>query len=166
MSRVKVIKDVTELVPILRAVSTNVKKNVYTDLAQGWQTEEEIEEKYGEEGKKTLKIFDNMDLVETRWQHTGRETKKAYHTYYSDVHIDASVPIEEISDVLYAAMLDDEKFEELEEEILESVKEGETFANDISKKIGYSGTTLKGLVKRSVKLKYKGHRIEELKEGG
>ncbi len=166
MSRVKVIKDVTELVPILRAVSTNVKKNVYTDLAEGWQTEEDIEEKYGEEGKKTLKIFDNMDLVETRWQHTGRETKKAYHTYYSDVHIDASVPIEEISDVLYAAMLDDEKFEELEEEILESVKEGETFANDISKKIGYSGTTLKGLVKRSVKLKYKGHRIEELKEGG
>ncbi len=162
MSRVKVIKDVTELVPILRAVSTNVKKNVYTDLAEGWQTEEDIEDKYGDEGIKTLQIFDNMDLVETRWQHTGRETKKAYHTYYSDVHIDASVPIEEISDVLYAAMLDDDEFEELEEQILESVKEGETFANDISKKIETSGTTLKALVKRSVKLNYKGHRIEEI----
>lgn len=166
MSRVKVIKDVAELVPILRAVSTNVKKNVYTDLAEGWQTEEEIEENYGDEGKKTLKIFDKMDLVETRWQHTGRETKKAYHTYYSDVHIDASVPIEEISDVLYAAMLNDDEFEDMEEQILESVREGDTFANDISEKIGTSGTTLKALVKRSVKLNYKGHRIEEIKESG
>ncbi|MFP4000664.1 MAG: ArsR family transcriptional regulator [Thermoplasmata archaeon] len=166
MSRVKVIKDVSELVPILRAVSTNVKKNVYTDLAEGWQTEEEIEENYGEEGKETLKIFDKMDLVETRWQHTGRETKKAYHTYYSDVHIDASVPIEEISDVLYAAMLSEEEFEKLEEKILESVREGNTFANDISQKIGTSTTTLQALVKRSVKLNYKGHRIEEISEGG
>ncbi len=165
MSRVKVIKDVTELVPILRAVSTNVKKDVYTDLAEGWQTEEDIEKNYGEEGKKTLKIFDKMDLVETRWQHTGKETQKAYHTYYSDVHIDASVPIEEISDVLFAAMMDEEKFEDIEEQILESVRQGDTFANDISKKIGYSGITLEGLVKRSVKLKYKGHRIEEIKEG-
>ncbi len=163
MSRVKVIKDVTELVPILRAVSTNVKKEVYTDLAEDWQTEEEIEEEYGEEGKQTLQLFDKMDLVETRWQHTGRETQKAFHTYYSDVHIDASVPIEEISDVLFAAMMEEEKFKELEEQILESVREGETFANDISKKIGYSGITLKSFVKRSVKLNYKGHRIEEVK---
>lgn len=161
MSRVKVIKDVTELVPILRAVSTDVKKQVYTDLAEDWQTEEEIEENYGEEGKKTLQIFDKMDLVETRWQHTGRETQKAYHTYYSDVHIDASVPIEDISDVLHAAMIDEEKFKELEEQILESVEKGQTFANDISDEIGYSGTALKSLVKRSVKLKYKGHRIEK-----
>ncbi|MEF8874592.1 MAG: ArsR family transcriptional regulator [Candidatus Thermoplasmatota archaeon] len=165
MSRVKVIKDVTELVPILRAVSTKTKRDVYTDLAEDWITEEEIEEKYGEEGKKALKLFDKMKLVETRWQHTGRETRRAYHTYYSEVHIDASVPIAEISDVLYAAMLDEEEFDQLEEDILESVKEGETFANDIAKKIEHSDTTLKSLVKRSVKLNYKGHRVEEIKEG-
>ncbi len=165
MSRVKVIKDVTELVPILRAVSTKTKRDVYTDLAESWKTEEEIEEEYGEEGKKALKIFDKMKLVETRWQHTGRETRRAYHTYYSEVHIDASVPIAEISDVLYAAMIDEEEFEDLEEQIVQSVREGDTFANDISKKIEHSNTTLKSLVKRSVNLNYKGHRVEELKEG-
>jgi len=166
MSRVKVIKDVSELVPILRAVSTKTKRDVYTALAEGWETEEDIEEEYGEEGKKALKLFDKMKLVETRWQHTGRETRKAYHTYYSEVHIDASIPIEKISDVLYAAMIDGDEFDELEEEILSSVREGETFANDISKKIGHSETTLKSLVKRSVRLNYKGHRIEEIDEEG
>ncbi len=166
MSRVKVIKDVADFVPILRAVSTPIKKEVYTDLAEGWMTEEEIEENYGEEGKKALQLFDRMKLVETRWQHTGRETRKAYHTYYSSVHIDASSPIKEISDVLYAAMLDEDKFEELEESILESVKEGENFANDISDELGISTTTLKSLVKRSVKLNYKGHRIQKTEEPG
>ncbi len=164
MSRVKVIKDVTELVPILRAVSTKTKRDVYTDLASDWKTEEEIEEEYGEEGKNALKLFDKMKLVETRWQHTGRETRKAYHTYYSEVHIDASVAIDMISDVLYAAMIEEDEFLELEKQILESVREGDTFANDIGKKIGHSPTTLKSLVKRSVKLNYKGHRVEEVKE--
>ncbi|MBS3816828.1 MAG: ArsR family transcriptional regulator [Candidatus Thermoplasmatota archaeon] len=166
MSRVKVIKDVSEMVPILRAVSTKTKRDVYTDLAEDWKTEEEIEEEYGEEGKNALKLFDKMKLVETRWQHTGRETRKAYHTYYSEVHIDASVPIDKISDVLYAAMIDEEEFKSLEQEILESVREGDTFANDVSKKIGHSVTTLKSLVKRSVQLNYKGHRIEEVKKEG
>ncbi len=164
MSRVKVIKDVTELVPILRAVSTKTKRDVYTDLASDWKTEEEIEEEYGEEGKNAVKLFDKMKLVETRWQHTGRETRKAYHTYYSEVHIDASVAIDMISDVLYAAMIEEDEFLELEKQILESVREGDTFANDIGKKIGHSPTTLKSLVKRSVKLNYKGHRVEEVKE--
>ncbi len=165
MSRVKVIKDVTELVPILRAVSTKTKRDVYTELAEDWITEEEIEEEYGEEGKKALKLFDKMKLVETRWQHTGRETRRAYHTYYSEVHIDASVPIAEISDVLYAAMIDEDEFDQIEQEILGSVREGETFANDIAKKVGHSDTTLKSLVKRSVVLNYKGHRVKEIKEG-
>ncbi len=163
MSRVKVIKDVSEFVPILRAVSTPVKKKVYTELAEGWKTAEEIEEKYGVEGKRALRLFDKMKLVETRWQHTGRETRKAYHTYYSSVHIDASVPIKEISDVLYAAMLDEDEFEDLEEQVIESVEGGENFANDISQKVGISPTTLKSLVKRSVQLNYKGHRIEKIK---
>ncbi len=164
MARIKVIKDVTDFVPILRAVSTGTKKEIFTELAEDWKTSDEIEEKYGEEGVKALKLFEKMKLVETRWQHTDRKTKKAYHTYYSSVHIDASVPVGEISEVLYAAMLDDEEFNKIEEHILEHVKKGENFAKDISEVIDVSPLTLKSMVKRSVKLDYRGHRILELKE--
>ncbi len=164
MARIKVIKDVTDFVPILRAVSTQTKKEVFTELADDWKTSDEIEEKYGEEGKEALKLFEKMKLVETRWQHTDRETKKAYHTYYSSVHIDASVPVSEISEVLYAAMLEDEKFVGIEDKILEQVQKGENFAKDISEMLEVSPLTLKSMVKRSVKLDYRGHRILELKE--
>ncbi len=164
MARIKVIKDVTDFVPILRAVSTETKKEIFTELAEEWKTSDEVEEKYGEEGLEALKLFEKMKLVETRWQHTDRETKKAYHTYYSSVHIDASVPVGEISEVLYAAMLSDEEFTNIEEKILKQVKKGENFAKDISEMLEVSPLTLKSMVKRSVRLDYRGHRILELKE--
>ncbi len=162
MSRIKVIKDVSDFVPILGAVSTEVKKDVFTDLADEWKTEDEIEEEYGEEGKEALQLFEKMKLVESRWQHTETETKKAYHTYYSSVHIDASVPVKEISEVLYVAMLDEDKFEDYEEEILEHVREGENFAKDISNRMNLPQTTLKSIVKRSLHLDYRGNRIHEI----
>lgn len=164
MARIKVIKDVTDFVPILRAVSTETRKEIFTQLAEGWKTTGEIEEKFGEEGIDALKLFEKMKLVETRWQHTETETQKAYHTYYSSVHIDASVPVEEISEVLYAAMVDDDKFNDIEEKILDSVEKGDNFAKDISEMLDCSPITLKSLVKRSVKLDYRGHRILELEE--
>lgn len=164
MARIKVIKDVSDFVPILRAVSTELKKDVFTDLAEGWKTSDEIIEEYGEEGEEALKHFEKMNLVETRWQHSDRETKKAYHTYYSSVHIDASAPLEEISEVLYAAMVDNETFDEYEEKILESVREGDNFAKDIANKLSTTPTTLKSLVKRSLILDYRGHRIHEVSE--
>ncbi len=164
MARIKVIKDVSDFVPILRAVSSQIKKDVFTDLAEGWKTEDEIEEEYGEDGVEALKHFEKMKLVETRWQHTDTETKRAFHTYYSSVHIDASVPVQEISEVLYAAMVSDDEFEQLENEILEYVHDGDNFAKDIAEKLECSSTTLKSLVKRSLKLDYRGHRIMEVEE--
>ncbi|MFO7792245.1 MAG: ArsR family transcriptional regulator [Candidatus Saliniplasma sp.] len=164
MARIKVIKDVSDFVPILRAVSSQTKKEVFTDLAEGWRTEDEINEEYGEEGVDALKHFEKMKLVETRWQHTDTGTKKAYHTYYSSVHIDASVPVQEISEVLYAAMVSSEEFKELEEDVLKYVREGDNFAKDIAEKIECTPITLKSLVKRSLKLDYRGHRIMEVEE--
>lgn len=164
MTRVKVIKDVSDFVPILRAVSTRVKRNVFTDLAEDWVTADEIEDKFGEEGKNALKLFEKMKLLETRWQHTGRETKKAYHTYYSAVHIDASTDIDDISDILYAAMIDDDEFQTLEKQMLESIAEGKDFAKDLENVLDVSPVTLKSLVKRSVRLDFRGNKVMELSD--
>ena len=164
MTRIKVIKDVTDFVPVLRAVSTRTKRDVFTALAQDWITSDEIEENYGEEGKSALKLFEKMKLVETRWQHTDSETKKAFHTYYSAVHIDASVPITEISDVLYAAMIEDKEFEDIENKIMELMKEGMDYARDIENELDVTPITLKSLIKRSTKLYFRGNKILEMPE--
>src|SRR5512136_1869400 len=122
MNRIKVINEPSELVPMLRAVDTKVKREVLKEVTLEWRTAKEIESKYGEEGKEAIKFFEKMKLVETKWQSTGGNyPEKAYHTYYNSFHINASWPVYEISDVLAAAVMDEKEFQKIEKQIVEMV---------------------------------------------
>ncbi|MCK4444019.1 MAG: ArsR family transcriptional regulator, partial [Thermoplasmata archaeon] len=112
MNRVKVVSEAAELVPILRAIDSQVKRDVFKEVTENWCTEKEIENKYGEPGVEALKFFEKMNLVETKWQSSQAEPEKAYHGFYSSFHIDASSTIHEITDVLAAAVMSDEDYEE------------------------------------------------------
>lgn len=165
MRRIKVINEPTELVPMLRALDTVVKRQVFQEVTNGWNTAEQIEDKYGEEGKDALLFFEKMKLVETMWQSREDNTQeKAYHTYYISFYINTSAPVTEISDILAAAVMDDKEFNKLETKIIKLVGEDGMFIGDISEQEDLSATFLKALVKRSTKLEYRGHRIEKSKE--
>jgi predicted DNA-binding ArsR family transcriptional regulator len=169
MTRIKVINEPSELVPMLRAVDTKVKREVLKEVTLEWRTSKEIEEKYGHEGKEALKFFEKMKLVETKWQSTSgpqsvSHPEKAYHTYYTSFHINASWPVYEISDVLAAAMMPEDEFKEIEAKILDQVGPEGRFAGDVAENLGITSTMLRSLVKRSVKLDYRGHRIELIKD--
>ena len=165
MRRIKVINEPTELVPMLRALDTAVKRQVFQEVTNGWNTAEQIEDKYGEEGKDALLFFEKMKLVETMWQSREDNTQeKAYHTYYISFYINTSAPVTEISDILAAAVMDDKEFNKLEAKIIKLVGEDGVFIGDISEQEDLSATFLKALVKRSTKLEYRGHRIEKSKE--
>ena len=165
MNRIKVINEPSELVPMLRAVDTKVKREVLKEVTLEWRTAAQIEEKYGAEGKGALTFFEKMKLVETRWQSTdGSYPEKSYHTYYTSFHINASWPVYEISDVLAAAMMKEEDFQKLEKKILKEVGLEGRFAGDVAETMGLTSTMLRSLVKRSTKVDYRGHRIERLKE--
>jgi len=149
----------------LRAVDTPVKREVLKEVTLEWRTANEIEEKYGPEGKDAILFFEKMKLVETRWQSSGGAyPEKAFHTYYTSFHINAQWPVYEISDVLSAAMMGEDEFKGIEVRILEEVGKSGRFAGDIAEALGLSSTMLRSLVRRSVKLDYRGHRIELLKE--
>jgi len=165
MRRIKVINEPTELVPMLRALDTTVKRQVFQEVTNDWNTAEQIEEKYGEEGKDALLFFEKMKLVETMWQSREDNTQeKAYHTYYISFYINTSAPVTEISDILAAAVMDDKEFNKLETKIFKLVGEDGMFIGDISEQEDLSSTFLKALVKRSTKLEYRGHRIEKSKD--
>ncbi len=165
MNRIKVINEPSELVPMLRAVDTRVKREVLKEVTLEWRTSKEIEEKYGPEGKEALKFFEKMKLVETKWQSSsGSHPEKAYHTYYTSFHINASWPVYEISDVLAAAMMPEDEFQDVEKKVLQQVGPDGRFAGDVAENLGITSTMLRSLVKRSVKLDYRGHRIERLKD--
>jgi len=166
MTRIKVITEPAELVPMFRAVDTKVKREVLKLVTLEWHTMRDIEKQFGPAGKEALSFFEKMKLVETRWQTSAepQAPEKAYHTYYTSFHINASWPVYEISDVLAAAVMDDKEFQKLEKQIFDLVGPQGKFAGDVAEVLGVTFTMLKSLVKRSTKLDYRGHRIERLKE--
>ena len=154
MSRIKVITDPSDLVPMFRAVDTKVKREVLKLITLEWHTSKEIEQLFGSEGREALVFFEKMKLVETRWQSSSeQQPEKGYHTYYTSFHINASWPVYEISDVLAAAVMDEKEFKKIEKKIVD-------LAGDVAETLGVTFTMLKSIVKRSARLDYRGHRIE------
>ena len=161
MNRIKVINEPSELVPMLRSVDTPIKRDVLKEVTLEWRTADEIEKKYGPEGKDAIIFFEKMKLVESRWLSTdGNYPEKSFHTYYTSFHINAQWPVYEISDVLAAAMMSEEEYSEIENKILEQVGNDGKFSGDVAEALGMTSTMLKSLVRRSVKMDFRGHRIE------
>ncbi|MCK5310363.1 MAG: ArsR family transcriptional regulator [Thermoplasmata archaeon] len=164
MNRIKVVNDPSELVSAFRAVDTDLKREVFKEVAAGWRTAQEIEDKFGIDGKNAIKVFNKMKLVETRWQQppegSSQKPVKAYHTYYSAFHINTSCSVFEMSDVIAAAGMPDKDFKKVEKKILDMIGDEGKFAGDVSEELKISQTMLKSLVKRSIKFDYRGHRIE------
>lgn len=165
MNRIKVVSEPAELVPILRTVDTPVKRDVFKDVTTDWRTAKQIEEKFGSEGVEALKFFEKMKLVETKWQTSAQmQPEKAYHAFYSSFHINATAPVTEISDVLYAAMMQEKEYAKVEKQVYDMVGEEGKFAGDVAEGLGVSQTMLKALVKRSSRLDFRGHRVMRFEE--
>src|SRR5207247_10149937 len=145
------------LVPILRAVDSDVKSDVFKEVSAGWKSVREIEEKFGAEGANAIRFFEKMKLVETKWQ-TGptASPEKAYHAFYSSFHINATAPIQEIADVLHAAMMSEETYAGIEERIFDMVGTEGKFSGDVADTLKVRQTKLKALVKRSPRPAFRG----------
>ena len=91
-----------------------------------------------------------------------QEPEKAYHSFYTSFHINAASPVNEMCDILAAVVMPENEYKKIEEKILKEVDEEGKFSGDIADDLGVSQTMLKGLIKRSSKLEYKGHRIMRL----
>ena len=165
MNKIKVINEPSELVPVLRSVDTPVKREVLKEVTLEWRTLGQIEEKFGAEGRDALIFFEKMKLVETRWLSVdGNYPEKSYHSYYTSFSINAQWPVYEISDVLAAAMMSDDEFTETENRILKELGKTGRFSGDVAETLNLTSTMLKSLVRRSVRMDYRGHRIEPLPE--
>lgn len=161
MNRIKVVSELAELVPILRATDTAVKQEVFKEVSADWRTVAQIEQKFGSEGTEALRFFEKMKLVETKWQSVpgSRAPEKAYHAFYSQFYINATIPVNEVSDVLFIAMMPEARYAPIEKQIYDLAGEEGRFSGDIADALKVSQTTLRALVKRSARLDFRGHRI-------
>jgi predicted DNA-binding ArsR family transcriptional regulator len=165
MKRIKVINEPSELVPVLRCVDSDLKRKVFLEVSKDWKTLDQVEDEFGAEGREALILFEKMKLVESMWQ-SGEDNKqvKAYHTYYMSFHINTSCNINEISDILYVAMMAEDKFVKIEAAILDLVDERGTYVGEVCEKTNLTQIMLKSFIKRSTKLDYRGHRVELVKD--
>jgi len=154
------VNDVGDLVSIFHVADSDVKKKVFQEVTLKWCTTEEIEEKYGKEGKDALSYLEKIKLVETQWKTTPEGPKKIYHTYYSIIQINLSCSIMEISDIIYVATMNEDEIKKYEKVIKSMIKEDEgVFFGDVVESLKVSEIFLRGIIKRSPNLEIKGHRI-------
>ena len=163
MMRTKVVNDSTDLVPLLRAFDNKTKKDVFKEVLAEWKPLSDIVDKYGDEGRRALEIFDKMKLVETRWTTSDEgingKPQKKYKSHYAAFNINISCPVNELSEIFTVASLDMIEFERLEQEIYEFIGEDGKFGNMVAENFGLSNLSLKSLVKRSDKFCYKGLKL-------
>ncbi len=160
--RIKVVNDASDLVPILRAVDSPVKLKLVQRLGESWLTLDDVDREFGVEGKKALAFFEKLRLIDTRWvaREGRRQPEKSYHFYYSTINVNTTSPLAEISEVLAIATMGQKEYAKLEQRIYDAVGSEGRFFSDVAEELGMTPTRLKGLVKRSEKLEYRGHRIE------
>ncbi len=166
--RIKVVNDVSDLVPILRAVGTPLRLRLVQRLGEEWLTLDDIVREFGEEGKRALAFVEKLRLIDTRWvaREGRKQPEKSYHFYYSTININTTSPLGEMSEVLAIATMPPKEYEKLEERISEAVGPDGRFFSDVAEELKMSPTRLKALVKRSERLEYRGHRIERFRAEG
>ena len=163
MIRTKVVNDSTDLIPLMRAFDTPIKKEIFKEIQSEWKPLSEIREKYGDTGEEALDLFDRMKLVETRWSTSeegisGKPQKK-YRSYYSAFNINISCPVNEISEIFTIASLNDAEYAKLEQDIYDFLGDDGKFSNTVSEQFHFSTLALKSIVKRSNLLAIKGLKV-------
>lgn len=161
--KIKVVNDPGELVSIFHASDTDVKRKMLIDLSTSWITMPDIQEKYGQEGKRALLYLDKIKMLESQWITTDKGPEKAFHTFYSNVQINLMGTMSELADIIFATNLSDEKLAEYEDELIKLMGDNAgVFLGEASEKLDISQTFLRGIVKRSTILQIKGFKIEKV----
>lgn len=159
----KLINDITDIAWLSKAFDTDIKRHVFDDVTKEWITMEEVKKRYGNEGAKALKFFEKTRLVETRWMMKEGKAKKEYHAFYSSFHINVMSSIDVIRDVFSIVLMKDNEFKKIEEKIYDFIGEGE-LSREVERNFNLSPIQMKCIVKRSMKLEYKGMKIERFGE--
>ncbi len=162
--RIKVVNEVSDLVPVLRAVDSDLKLRIFHKLSEAWITADDVEQEFGKDGGKILAFFEKLKLVDSRWvaREGRRAPEKSFHTYYSTVNINTTAPLTEVSEILAVASMPEKDYGQLEKRIYDAIGEQGRFFSDVAEELKMSTTRLKGLIKRSDKLEFRGHRVERL----
>lgn len=160
MRRIKVVSEATDLVPLLRALDTETKREVFKEISSQWCPTSYIGRKYGAEGEEALRFFEKTKLVESKFESVGGAPEKVYHSYYGSFHINVSAGVQEVGEILSVAAMPQPEFDALEDAMLTMVGTEGASARAVTEKLNINLVRLKALLKRSTRLDLRGHLVQ------
>jgi predicted DNA-binding ArsR family transcriptional regulator len=165
--RTKVVSEATDLVPVLRSFDSDVKREVFRLLTDGYVAESTVEDEFGEEGLEALEFFDQANLVDSEFRPGDQGMEKAFETYYSSFNINVTAPVDDMAEILRVAVMSKDEFQDLEEEVHTLVgEESDVRLHGVAEKLDMPIIRLKALLKRSPHLEPSGHHIEIIEDPG
>jgi predicted DNA-binding ArsR family transcriptional regulator len=159
MARIKVVNEASDLVGLMSAVDSPVKRDVFLALSAGWESERTIESRFGLLGRAALSLLDKQDLLDSRWEPTAEGPNKMYHARYSSFKIDTTAPMAELSEVFAVAVMPSSEFVEKEDALTQMALGNGVNVLDAATRLALSQTMVRAIAKRSQRLDLRGLRI-------
>jgi len=145
-----------------------VFKKVYEMLSKSWLTEDEIISQLDSDSVKTcLQILKKGNLIEEQWRMPKRGEKpcKEYRATYNKFRANFQCNLQDLSDILYLSLSNDEHLRTLVDQIEGELAGGTNSINDLSRRFGVSPVFIKGLAKRIPHLDVKGQGLVQVDVG-
>lgn len=165
---IRIVNDPVELVPLLMTFNDPSFKKVYELLSKSWMTEEELTSQIDSDSIPVcLQILKKGNLVEEQWRMPKRGQKpiKEYRATYNKFRANFQCNLQDLSDILYISLSNDENLRAVVEQIEDQMGGGLTSINDLSRKFAVSPVFIKGLAKRIPHLDVKGQGLVRLDTG-
>lgn len=165
---IRIVNDPVELVPLLMTFNDPVFKKVYEILSKSWLTEEEILSQIESDSIAVcLQILKKGNLIEEQWRmpKRGEKPRKEYRATYNKFRANFQCNLQDLSDILYLSLSNDENLRDLVDQIEGELASGSNSINDLSRRFGVSAVFIKGLAKRIPHLDVKGQGLVHLDAG-
>lgn len=165
---IRIVNDPVELVPLLMTFNDPSFKKIYEILSKSWLTEEEISMQVDSDSVAVcLQILKKGNLVEEQWRMPKRGEKpcREYRATYNKFRANFQCNLQDLSDILYLSLSNDENLRVLVDQIEGELAGGSNSINDLSRRFGVSPVFIKGLAKRIPHLDVKGQGLVRIDAG-
>jgi len=162
--RTRIINDPAELVPLFQAFSSEKNMEIFRKISEGWVTEEELEDEFGEDFESSVKLFKSAGLVKSSWATGETGPVKEFTTSYSDFRANFDCSIEDIAELVTISLENEAVLDNREDLIRDHLQDnGERMRmEDISTALSISDIGVRAIVKRSEDLRFHGNKVELL----
>jgi len=144
------------------------KKKVFELLSKSWMTVDELRSHADEECVEVaLEVLKKGNLIEEQWRmpKPGKKPEKEFRATYNKFRANFQCNLQDLSDILYIALSNDESLRMVVERVEEEMTGGNGSINDLARKFSVSQVFIKGLAKRTPQLDVKGQGLVRLDSG-